>query len=120
MSDPLQSLLGMGAVKTNPFPPNSRYSNIQTATLETPDGRITIYLRRRWVPPPERFTLLQEYTVMQGDRLDNLAARLIGDPELFWQLCDSNGAMKPDELTETPGRKLRITLPEGIPGGSSD
>ncbi len=120
MSDPLQSLLGMGAVKTNPFPPNSRYRDIQTATLETTDGRITIYLRRRWVPPPERFTLLQEYTVMQGDRLDNLAARLIGDPELFWQLCDSNGAMKPDELTETPGRKLRITLPEGIPGGSGD
>ena len=120
MSDPLQSLLGMVWSSANPFPPNSRYSNIQTATLETPDGRITIYLRRRWVPPPERFTLLQEYTVMQGDRLDNLAARLIGDPELFWQLRNSNGAMKPDELTEPPGGKLRITLPEGIPGGSSD
>jgi hypothetical protein len=47
-------------------------------------------------------------------------ARLIGDPELFWQLCDSNGAMQPDELTETIGRKIRITLPEGIPGGQGD
>lgn len=120
MSDPIQNLLGLGAVKVNPFPPNSRYANTQTATLETADGKVTIYLRRRFVPPPERFALLQEYIVTQGDRLDNLAARLIGDPELFWQLCDSNGAMKPEELTETIGRKIRITLPEGIPGGQGD
>ena len=30
--------------------------------------------------------------------------------------CDANGAMQPDELTETVGRRLRITLPEGITG----
>jgi hypothetical protein len=52
MSDPIQNLLGLGAIKVNPFPPNSRYNNIQTATLETPDGNVTIYLRRRWVPSP--------------------------------------------------------------------
>lgn len=119
MNDPLQSLLGLGAVKTNPFPANSRYSLIQTATLTTPEGKTIVYLQRRWIPAPDQFALLQEYTVTQGDRLDNLAARLIGDPELFWQLCDSNGAMKPDELTETPGRKLRLTLPQGIPGAQS-
>ena len=120
MSDLLQNLLGMGALRVNPFPPNSRYANVQTATLETPDGKVTVYLRRRWVPPPERFALLQEYTVTEGERIDNLAARLIGDPELFWQLCDSNGAMKPEELTESIGRRIRITLPEGIPGGQGD
>jgi hypothetical protein len=119
MSDPLQTLLGLGAVKTNPFPSNSRYSTLTTATMTTPDGKTIVYLQRRWVPSPDQFALLQEYTVMQGDRLDNLAARLIGDPELFWQLCDSNGAMKPDELTETPGQKIRVTLPQGIPGVQS-
>jgi hypothetical protein len=119
MNDPLQNLLGLGAIKTNPFPPSSRYANIQTATLETPDGKVTIFLRRRFVPSPDAFFLLQHYTVKQGDRLDNLAARLVGDPELFWQLCDSNGAMQPDELTATPGRKIRVTLPQGIPGGQS-
>ena len=116
MSDPLQSLLALGAVKTNPFPANSRYSTIKTATLTTPQGTAIVYLLRRWVPSPDQFALLQEYTVLQGDRLDTLAARLIGDPELFWQLCDSNGAMQPEELTEAPGRKLRLTLPQGIPG----
>jgi hypothetical protein len=53
--------------------------------------------------------------VTQGDRLDNIAAKYLGDPEQFWRLCDANGAMRPDALTETIGRWLRITLPEGIP-----
>ena|SRR5258708_1971284 len=99
-----------------PFPPTSRYYNIETATVETRDGRTMIYLRRRFVPPPERFSLLQEYVVVQGDRLDNITARFVKDSEQFWRLCDANGAMRPDELTETIGRRLRITLPEGIPG----
>jgi hypothetical protein len=119
MSDPIQNLLGMGALKSNPFPPNSRYSTTQTATLDTPDGTVVVYLRRRFVPPADRFALLSEYIVSQGDRPDTLAARLIGDPELFWQLCDSNSAMQPDELTDIPGRRLRVTLPEGIPGVQS-
>jgi hypothetical protein len=118
VNDPIQNLLGLGALKVNPFPPNSRYADTAVAVLETPDERSIVYLRRRFVPPPERFTLVQEYTVVQGDRPDNLAARLIGDPELFWRLCDANGVMRPCELTKTPGRKLRITLPEGIPGGA--
>jgi hypothetical protein len=116
MSDPLQSLLGLGALKTNPFPPNSRYAGVQTATLETADGAVTVYLRRRFVPSPARFATLTEYTLAQGDRIDNLAARLIGDPELFWQLCDANNAMQSDDLTDIPGRRIRVTLPEGIPG----
>ena len=118
MTDPLQNLLG--ALKPSQFPANSRYVTTQTATLETPDGRVVVYLRRRFVPPPERFALLQEHFVIQGDRLDNITARYIGDPERFWQVCDANGAMQPDELTEEPGRALRITLPEGIPGAGSE
>ena len=98
------------------FPPTSRYYNIETATWQTPDGRTLIYIRRRFVPAPERFSLLQEHVVVQGDRLDNITARYLGDPEQFWRVCDSNRAMRPDELTETIGRRLRITLPEGIPG----
>lgn len=96
--------------------PTSRYSNIETTTLETSDRRTIAYLRRRFVPPPERFTLLQEYVVVQGDRLDNITARFLGDPEQFWRICDANAAMRPDELTEEIGRRLRLTLPEGIPG----
>jgi hypothetical protein len=107
-----------GATTAPQFPPNSRYHSTSFGRLELPGGRTIAYLRRRFVPPPERFAILREHTVVQGDRLDLLAARHLGDPELFWRICDANGAMRPDELTETIGRRLRITLPEGVPGAS--
>jgi hypothetical protein len=98
------------------FPVTSRYHGLATATLETVDGKTIVYVRRRFVPPPERFELLQEHTVAEGDRLDTITAQYFGDPELFWRVCDANGAVRPEELIETVGRRLRITLPEGIPG----
>ena len=98
------------------FSPTSRYYGIETTMLETPEGKVVIYLRRRFVPSPERFALLQEHVVKQNERLDNVTAQYLGDPEQFWRVCDGNGAMRPEELTETIGRRLRITLPEGIPG----
>lgn len=118
MSDPLQALL-QGVAKPNLFPPNSRYSGIGINTLTTADGKTIPFLQRRFIPPPEDFALLQEYTVVEGDRLDNLAARYVGDPERFWQLADANAAMSPEELTEMVGRILQITLPAGIPGNQN-
>ncbi len=101
------------------FPITSRYYYIERVKLETPDGRKIVYLRRRFVPPADRFDLLQEHVVTEGERLDNITAEYLGDPEQFWRLCDANNAIRPDELTEEIGRRLRITLPEGIPGNSN-
>ena len=98
------------------FPPNSRYYGIDTATFQTPDGEQIAYLERRFIPGPEQFSLLQFYTVKQGDRLDNISAAVMGDPQAFWRIADANRAMNPDKLTAKPGRALRITLPQGIPG----
>ena len=98
------------------FPPTSRYSGIDVATLALPDGHLVPYLRRRFLPQPDRFALLQEHVVTEGERLDNITARYMGDPEAFWRIADANSAMRPEALTETIGRRLRITLPEGIPG----
>jgi hypothetical protein len=119
MIDPnqaLQAMLQPDGLTANLFPPASRYHGIDTATLETGGGKTVIYLRRRFLPPPERFALLQMHVVTQDERLDNITAQYLGDPEQFWRVCDANGAMRPDELTETIGRRLRITLPEGVPG----
>jgi hypothetical protein len=101
------------------FPATSRYAGIEVATMTAADGRTVTYLRRRFVPPPERFALLSEHRVVAGERLDTIADQELGDPELFWRLCDANGALRPDDLLE-PGRALRITLPEGIPGVGDD
>src|SRR6185369_412514 len=117
MTDPnqaLQDLLSPVALRTTLFPPSSRYYGIDTATLETSDGTTLIYLRRRFVPSPERFALIREHVVTEGERLDNITARYLGDPELFWRICDANRAMRPEELTEAIGRRLRITWPEGL------
>ena len=102
------------APSTTSFPPASRYYQTETAQYTTPDGRVIVYLQRRFIPSADRFTLLEEYTVMQGERLDNITAKELGDPTQFWRVCDANNAMRPDDLTATPGRSLRITLPEGI------
>lgn len=108
-------------MNSSPFPINSRYHDIEIAKLSIPDGlrgegREIPYLRRRFVPSAENFHPIQEHMVTQGDRLDNIAAQHLGDPEQFWRICDANNAMRPEELTETIGRRLTITLPEGISG----
>ena len=94
----------------------SRYAGLPLAQFTLPDGRLVSYVRRRFLPDPARFALLQEHEVREGDRLDNVSAFYLGDPEQFWRIADANGAMQPERLLDVPGAKLRITLPEGIPG----
>jgi len=98
------------------FQITSRYYSIEVVKTETRDGRKIAYLRRRFIPPMDSVELLFEHAVAEGERPDHIAAEYLGDPEQFWRVCDANNAMRPDELTETIGRRLRITLPEGIPG----
>lgn len=100
-----------------PFPPSSRYAGVQVTTYTAPNGRVYPYLRRRFCPDPDRLAQIGTHTVVEGDRLDRIAAAAIGDPTQFWQLCDANRAVRPDELTEGIGRRLRITLPDGFGGG---
>jgi hypothetical protein len=97
------------------FPPTSRYHGIPIATLTCDDGMRQPYLRRRFLPPVDGFVTLHEHRVTEGERPDHIAARELGDPEAFWRLCDANGVMHPDELTDTVGEVVRITLPDGVP-----
>lgn len=113
--DPLAALLATQGPASRAFPPSSRYHGLGTRTLGTAAGPV-VYLERRFVPPPERFADLTVHTVTEGERLDHVAARHLGDPEQFWQLADANRALQPEELTAETGRKLRVTLPAGIPG----
>jgi hypothetical protein len=117
MSDPLQALIAAGVARTSPFSRSSRYFDIEIARYQFADGRSVSYVRRRIIPQPERFSTLVEHTVIDGDRLDNLAFQHFGDAELFWRLCDANRALEPDALTDVPGTRLRVTLPEGMAGG---
>jgi hypothetical protein len=98
-----------------PFPATSRYYTVETYTVDLPGGVTVACLRRRFLPQPGRFALMQYHVVRQGERLDTVTATYLDDPEQFWRLCDANAAMRPEDLMTPVGRKLRITLPEGIP-----
>src|SRR5258707_2077520 len=95
------------------FDPKSRYAKLDTATIDEDDGaggrRTVTYVRRRFIPNTGGPALL-EHAVAAEDRLDLIAARYLGEPTLFWQLCDANGGIGPEELVARPGRTLKVSL----------
>ncbi len=97
------------------FPVTSRYYGIEIAQLEVSEDRTVAYLRRRFIPMMPDVVVLAEHVVVQGDRLDNVTARYLGDPEQFWRVCDVNNALRPDDLTaeDRIGQRLHIPLPQG-------
>lgn len=100
------------------FPTDSRYYSFPTRQYTAPDGTVITYLARRFVPQPgaPNFATIARHTVVSADRLDLIAATYLGDPLMYWLLCDANGAVVPNDLLETPGSVLLITTPQGVPG----
>ena len=96
------------------FDPGSRYYALEKATYTTKEGKEIAYIRRRFCPQADTLSTLIEVTVNDGDRLDQIAAKTIGNPEHFWRICDAQNAMNPEELTQKPGRSLTIPIPEVI------
>jgi hypothetical protein len=94
------------------FNVNSRYVSVETAAYTTPDGRKIAYLRRRFLPQGESLPLLVEVIWTEGERLDLVAARTIGDPEQFWRICDANNMMNPFDIVVEPGDTLRVPVPQ--------
>jgi hypothetical protein len=121
MSSPLTAFLQLGLVPPVSFPTDSRYYGFSTLTFTTPAGQSVSYLARRIVPQAgaPNYATVAKHTVMQGDRLDLIAAKYLGDPLLFWLLCDANGALRPEDLVAAPGTTISITMPQGVPGGTS-
>lgn len=98
---------------TGPFPRSSRYAGVSVAVWRQADGTEVPYLRRRFCPRPGAAEVLAVHRVAAHDRLDLVTARYLGDPELFWRLCDTAGALHPDELTARPDAVIVVALPEG-------
>jgi hypothetical protein len=94
------------------FQTSSRYSALETVQLTLPDGRVVAYKRRRFCPRGEGIPLLVEAKVTEGDRLDLITHRTLGDPEQFWRVADANNAMDPLGLMTPVGRTIRIPVPQ--------
>jgi hypothetical protein len=116
MIDPVQALLERSLTSGDPFPEDSRYHGIPTTTTVSASGRKVTYVGRRFAPPSSAQAAIAEHVVAIGDRLDHIAARYLGNAEHFWRVCDANDAIRPSDLTATPGRRLKIALPPGVPG----
>ena len=97
------------------FDPTSRYADVETAELTVTDRdgrqRVVSYKRRRMIPDHRDQPVLAEPRIAEGDRLDNVTARHLGDPTQFWRLCDANVVLAPAEL-EQVGRLVRIVMAE--------
>lgn len=92
------------------FSVNSRYYGLEIATMQTASNQTVAYLQRRFLPPAESLEIIEQHLITQGDRLDNISARYLGDPEQFWHLCDANNVIHPDQLTAQIGQKLFIPV----------
>ena len=118
MNTAIQSLVLAAAGNGGPSNPNSRYYGATVESLVLPNGTTVQYLQRRIIPSASIYTSLQNYTLVDGDRIDNLASKYLGDPTLYWLICDANTSLDPDALTARPGAMIRIPLGAGIPAGA--
>ena len=110
----IKSAAGNGATTNT----NSRYYGAATKSFTLANDVQVMYLARRIIPRPDIYTSVRNYVVVDGDRLDNLAAKFLGDPTLYWMICDANGATDPDELTAQAGRTILVPVASGIPPGA--
>ena len=83
------------------FASNSRYYQLGTYTVTLANGQTAIATRLP-LPPTSPVPLSGYYTVQQNDRLDNIAARYLNDPTLFWKLCDANNSPSAASLIARP------------------
>lgn len=96
------------------FDTESRYYNVETVKVSAAvtGTREIAYKKRRFLPRGEKMQLLTESEIGQDDRLDQVLTRTLGNPEQFWRVADANNAMNPFSLTENPGRRIRIPVPD--------
>ena len=87
------------------FTTRSRYASVADAKFQDATGREVKYKLLRITP---QTVSVQSHTVAQGDRLDLIAFQQFGDAEQFWRICDANDALRPDDLTEQIGARIRI------------
>lgn len=119
MKNPIQAMFEAGVVGSTDFPPDSRYHGLSVRTVAGPGGEPVPYLARRQVPDPDAFATLRLRRVAEGERLDQIASAEIGDPGAWWQICDANGTIWPDDL-EALDTRLRLTLPADVPGAEDE
>lgn len=86
------------------FLDGSRYADLPTDEVTTPDGRTVTAVRLRRLP----HTPGRPHTVLERDRLDLLAHAHLDDPEAGWRIGDANRALDARTLTARTGAVIQL------------
>lgn len=87
-----------------PVPRGSRFADLPVLEVTGPDGlpRHVIGLRLRATDAPGDRT----HRVLQGEGVDLISRRRLGDEQLWWRILDVNPLRYPLDLS--PGEQLRL------------
>lgn len=109
MTDPIQLLIDAGAIPAQPFDENSRYRDAGIALFQPgPEAPPMPYVKRRFIAQRRDIPIAAEVMIHAGDRPDLLAARVLGEPLLYWRVADANAVLDAAELTDTPGAHVLV------------
>lgn len=92
--------------RTRHVPATSSSTSGSDAAADAKDA--VPYLARSILPLATTFQPQTSYTIQAGDRIDNISARLLGDPLLYWMLLEANNVSDPATLCAVPGRKIIV------------
>jgi hypothetical protein len=87
------------------FDDKSRYAKLKTYEVKDHRGRKVIVVP---APPAPEQAPLGRHLLKQGQRLDHLAKQYLDDPAGYWCICEMNGIMLPEALSE----KREIVIPQ--------
>lgn len=84
---------------------DSRYSDGPLFLAQEPNsGDLILSVFRKF---PSYNSAFYWYSVTENDRIENIAARTIGNPNMWWKIMDLNPeVLNPFDLT--PGLQIRI------------
>lgn len=85
----------------------SRYEKSRVLSRTDEHGRVRQYLEPRHIPPTPGQTL--DLSLGPNRRPDQLAAEILGDPSLWWRICDASELLNPFDAGLA--RTLRVPLP---------
>lgn len=87
------------------FDQKSRYAGLEAYSVKDKRGRTVQVVR---VPDALQQLIIGYHVLKQGQRLDHLANKYLNDPAGFWRICDANGVMQAEILSE----EQEIAIPE--------
>ncbi len=87
------------------FDDKSRYAKAEQYTVTDSRGRTVSVVAS---PDPKNESIVGYHVLKQGQRPDHLASVYLGNAAGFWRICEANGTMLPESLSE----QAEIAIPK--------